>query len=94
MEGTFRQPGEVLELRIPKAGRSKTISGYFNEPGKLADAVVGLADEHFAGIYFTINPVKPDLLARASNKYVKYAETTTNDSDIAVLHWLPGRSRC
>ena len=86
----FRQPGEVLELRIPKAGRSKTISGYFNDAEKLADAVVGLADEPFAGIYFTVNPVKPDLLARASNKYVKYAETTTNDSDITVLHWLPG----
>ena len=85
----FRQPGEVLELRIPKAGRYKTISGYFNEPGALADAVIGLADEKFAGIYFTINPVKPDLLARAANRYVKYAESTTSDKDIIVLHWLP-----
>jgi len=85
----FRQPGEVLELRIPKAGRYKTISGYFNDPGALADAAVGLADEGFAGIYFTINPVKPDLLARAANRYVKYAETTTSDNDIAALHWLP-----
>jgi hypothetical protein len=85
----FRQPGEVLELRIPKAGRYKTISGYFNESSALADAVVGLADEPFAGIYFTINPVKPDLLARASNRYAKYAETTTSDADIIALHWLP-----
>lgn len=68
---TFRQPGEVLELRIPKAGRYKTISGYFNDAKKLADAVIGLADEPFAGIYFTINPVEADLLARASNKYKK-----------------------
>ena len=85
----FRQPGEVLEMRIPKAGRHKTISGYFNDPGALADAAVGLADEGFAGIYFTINPVKSDLLARAANRYVKYAETTTSDNDIAALHWLP-----
>lgn len=86
---TFRQPGEVLELRIPKAGRYKTISGYFDDPVKLADAVVGLIDEPFAGIYFTINPVKPDLLARASNKYKKFAETTTSDADIIALRWLP-----
>ena len=54
----FRQPGEVLELRIPKAGRYKTISGYFDNPNAFADAVVGLAeDEMFAGYYFTINQV-------------------------------------
>jgi hypothetical protein len=86
---TFRQSGEVLELRIPKAGKHKTISGYFNDAGKLADAVIGLADEPFAGIYFTVNPVKADLLARASNRYVKYADTTTSDADIIALHWLP-----
>jgi hypothetical protein len=85
----FRQPGEVLEMRIPKAGRYKTISGYFDDPNKLADAVIGLADENFAGIYFTINSVRPDLLARAANRYVKYAETTTSDADIIALHWLP-----
>ena len=87
--GTFRQPCEVLELRIPKAGRYKTISGYFDDAEKLADAMVGQADEPFAGVYFTINPVKTDLLARASNRYVKYAETTTTDKDIIALHWLP-----
>jgi P4 family phage/plasmid primase-like protien len=86
---TFRQPGEVLELRVPKAGRFKTISGYFDNPEMFADAVVALADEPFAGIYFTINPVKADLLSRAANRYVKYAETTTSDADIVALHWLP-----
>jgi len=85
----FRQPGEVLELRIPKAGKFKTISGYFDDPTKLADAVIGLADEKFAGIYFTVNPVRPDLLARAANRYEKYAVTTTSDADIIALHWLP-----
>ena len=84
----FRQPGEVLELRIPEAGRYKTISGYFNDPGKLADAVIGLADGPFPGIYFSVNPVKPELLARAANRYVKYAKTTTSDADITALHWL------
>jgi putative DNA primase/helicase len=85
----FRQPGEVLEMRIPKAGKFRTISGYFSEPVALVDSAVGLSAEGFAGIYFTINPVKSDLLARAANRYAKYAENTTSDADIIALDWLP-----
>ena len=33
----FRQPGEVLEVRIPKAGRFRTISGYFDNPIDFAE---------------------------------------------------------
>lgn len=33
------RPGDVVELRIPKAGRLRTISGYFDDFGKLADAI-------------------------------------------------------
>ena len=85
----FCEPGDVWELRIPKAGKSKTISGYFDKPAAFADAVVGLADEGFAGYYFTINAVKPDLLARSANKYEKWAENTTSDDDILKRRWLP-----
>lgn len=85
----FHESGGVWELRIPKAGRSKTISGYFDKPAAFADAVVGLADEGFAGYYFTINPVKPDLFARSANKYEKWAENTTSDGDILKRRWLP-----
>ena len=38
--GVLMAPGDVHELRIPKAGRFGTISGYFNDPGKLADAAL------------------------------------------------------
>jgi DNA repair photolyase len=76
-------------MRIPQAGRYKTISGYFDEAGALADAVVALADENFPGIYFTINPVNPDLLARSANKYTKYAKETTADAGILRRRWLP-----
>jgi len=64
---TFHEPGDIIELRIPKAGRYKTISGYFSAAGVLADSVVGLADEDFAGYYFIINRLNPDLLARSAN---------------------------
>ena len=30
------EPGAVHELRIPKAGREKTISGYFDDPEALS----------------------------------------------------------
>lgn len=86
---TFRQPGEVLEMRIPKAGRYKTISGYYSDQARLIDSVISLDDDKFPGIYFTINPVNPDLLARAANRYEKYAQNTTTDADIIALHWLP-----
>lgn len=85
----FHSPGDVIELRILKAGRYGTISGYFNEAVALADAVVGLADEGFPGYYFTINPCNPDLLARSANKYTKYAKVTTSDADIIRRQWLP-----
>ena len=85
----FQGPGDVVELRIPKAGRYKTISGYFNETGLLVDSVVALADENFAGYYFTVNPCNPDLIARSANRYQKYAKETTADADITKRRWLP-----
>jgi len=85
----FRRPGEVLEMRIPKAGKYRTISGYFDNAEDLLNSVIGLADQGFPGIYFTINPVKPDLLARAANRHKGKADSTTRDREIIALHWLP-----
>ncbi len=85
----FHSEGDVVELRIPKAGRYKTISGYFDNSSAFADAVVGLADEEFKGYYFTLNEINPDLIARSANTYKKYAEETTADKDIIRRRWLP-----
>jgi hypothetical protein len=81
------QPGEVHELRVPKAGRERTISGYFDDPEKMAGAALKL-DGKYAGIYITLNPCKPELLARVCNRVVPYAELTTSDHDILCRHWL------
>ncbi|MGD0953283.1 MAG: hypothetical protein ABR985_12975 [Methanotrichaceae archaeon] len=86
---TYHKPGDVFEIRVPKAGRFKTISGYFDNFNAAADAVVGLDDEQFAGVYFTINPVNPALLSRSANRTKRYAETTTSDEGIVRLNWLP-----
>jgi hypothetical protein len=83
----FHQPGTVVEIRIPKTDKYKTISGYFDNDEVFADEVAKLTDEEFPGYYFTINPVNPALLARANNKPKRYAHTTTSDCDVIRLDW-------
>ena len=81
------RPGDVHELRIPKAGRFKTVSGYFNDPEKLANAIAEMSGEA-EGVYITLNPVNPALLARANNRLKSYSETTAGDGDIVERLWL------
>jgi hypothetical protein len=80
-------PGDVHEIRIPKAGRRGTISGYFDDPEALADAVLPL-DGTVPGVYVTFNPCNPALLARAANRLKERAEQTTSDGDILRRRWL------
>src|SRR4030095_1317641 len=75
------KPGDVVELRVPKAGRSKTISGYYSDHEKLAEAVRKWSkNTALPGIYVTINPCVAACLSRSAEAYKPYAETTTNDS--------------
>jgi phage/plasmid-associated DNA primase len=84
------EPGQVVELRALKVeGRgNRTDSGYFDDPAKLAAAAFSLEGKAQA-VYITLNPVKPDLLARASNRIKQYATETTADPDITKRRWLP-----
>jgi hypothetical protein len=78
---------DVHEIRIPKAGRRGTISGYFNNREALVEAVLPL-DGTVEAIYITLNPVNPALLARAANRLRDRAESTTADTDITRRRWL------
>lgn len=80
-------PGDVVELRVLKAGKFKTISGYFNDFTKLAEEVDGLSGK-YTGIYYTLNPVDPALLARANNVTKPYAIATTSAVNILRRRWL------
>ena len=83
------EPGGVHELRVPKAGRRGTISGYFNSPDALAEAAARLdEDPSLKAIYVTLNPCNPALLARAANRIQERAESTTSDADIVQRQWL------
>jgi hypothetical protein len=77
----------ALDAQLSTNRRTATISGYFNNPdaciaelGKLIGA---------KGIYVTLNPVNPALLARCANR-LDYAQknATTNDQHILQRRWL------
>ena len=86
--GLLIEPGSVAELRIPNAGPKHTISGYFNDIAKMAATAERLSGR-VPGVYFTLNPVVPDLLARANNRVIENARATTADGEIVKRRWLP-----
>ena len=53
--------GTIVELRIPNTGLG-VVSGYFDDLDKLVEAVTKWSGKG-PGIYVTLNPVKPELLA-------------------------------
>lgn len=87
-------PGDVFEIRVLKAVapgylKPHTESGYFDYDNipTAADAIGKL--RAYAGAYVTINPVSPELLARACNRLCPAeSESTTADSDIVKRRWL------
>lgn len=81
-------PGEVYELRILPPG-GETASGYYNAAFRFAQDAASWDGK--AGIYWTINPVDPALLARAENKLRKRTSKgeATTDADIIRRRFLP-----
>jgi len=98
----FFNPGEVVEIRaygLSKnnkawqgwAGGAGIVYGYFDNAEAFGQAAESLERAKAPGIYFTLNPVIPDLLARCSNR-LKAADaktTATADGDILCIRWLP-----
>jgi hypothetical protein len=81
------EPGEVFEVRLLHSSKNRTDSGYFNHPAHAATAIAAL-EENYQGIYFTPNPVIPDLAARSFNRISAWAKTTTLDPDVIERRWL------
>jgi hypothetical protein len=81
----FRR-GDIVEVRIPKTLREGTVSGYFDDMNALKQAV--LTRTRDAGIYVTLNPVQPELLARCANRLQSFAKELTTDKDILQRRWL------
>ena len=89
------ESGQVFEIRIlePRRGgrrySPRVIYGYFDDPAKVPDALAALRLEGAKGIYITLNPVNPALLARSHNKFTEAKDGhTTADKDIHTRRWL------
>ncbi len=84
-------PEGVVEVRA--LAESAVHSGYFDDRSELAARAEVLdADPEVAGIYVTLNPVNPALLARRANRIkmrLGKKDATTSDADIVKRRWLP-----
>lgn len=94
----FVKPGEVVEVRIPKAyGKSiawgnefakGTVSGYFDDHNIFCEAVKKADKFTHNGIYFTLQVIDPRLIGRAFNR-LKPTDLTTSDNNVIAYRWLP-----
>jgi P4 family phage/plasmid primase-like protien len=80
-------PDSVAELRCPKT-KERTGSGYYDDPACMASKATALSGT-VPGVYVTLNPVQPDLLARRVNRFEFWAKDTTTDENILSRRWLP-----
>src|SRR5262249_19341282 len=85
---TLFKPGTVAELRILNTPRSGTVSGYFDSLQPFVDAAAAWSG-NAPGVYATLNPCNPALLARAANRLKERVRTTTSDGDIVHRYWFP-----
>lgn len=96
----FCEPGAVVEIRaLGLQGKSKfwkgwareqsVVAGYFDNAEAFEAAAQALDTAKAVGVWFTINPPTPSLLARSVNKLVANPKATTTDQDITCLRWLP-----
>src|SRR5690554_628177 len=88
------EPGDVFEIRVLEAERASyrrphVESGYFDYEHR-ADVPRALAQiDKALGIYVTINPVNPALLARSANRLVVARRNqSAGNTDVLRRRWL------
>jgi hypothetical protein len=79
--------GAPREVRILKTEKDGTVSGIFTDPEQVAAAIASW--DGVKSIYLTVNPLKPEMLARENvGKLTRWTKDTTADADIASRAWL------
>jgi replicative DNA helicase len=90
----MHQAGDVFEVRSiecpdrPGSQFRSTVSGYFDDIDKAVEAISAIENREPVAVYFTLNPVNRDLLARCANRIQDKAKNTSSDADIASRRWL------
>jgi hypothetical protein len=86
--GLLHNDGGVREIRSLKNGACGTIGGYFDDGAALTGALKSMDSKIVGNVFITLNPVKPELLARCVNRLDRNVQATTTDADIARRAWL------
>lgn len=98
---TFFHDGEVVEIRAIGGVQGKNtawagysggrgvVCGYFDSADSFETAALALDQAGARGVYFTLNPCTPSLLARAANRLVVSPKNSTTDQEIVCYRWLP-----
>ncbi len=81
---------ELRALDVPRGGwNSKVEYGYFTDFDAMARAADELSSQGARAVYYTANPVNPDLLARCANRTESAKRgSATADVDVVERHWL------
>ncbi|MGV8122276.1 MAG: hypothetical protein AB2L14_21150 [Candidatus Xenobiia bacterium LiM19] len=81
--------GDVFEIRIfPEKGYKRTIAGYFDREQSYTAAKEIMRYMENNNIYIVLNPVNPDLKARAVNCLEDPLKYTTADKDVVRREWI------
>ena len=80
-------PGTVVELRAPEVDFGNdfkaTVSGFYDSDHLLDMAIEAVnLTEAAPGVYFTLNPLDPELLALRTNRAEKRPRRTAKDADV------------
>jgi P4 family phage/plasmid primase-like protien len=88
-------PKQAFEIRIlnpHRPGRNwqpAVTFGYFDDPALVVEALGALRLDGAKGIYITLNPIEPTLLARSHNRFSDAKnDSTTPDKYILSRRWL------
>lgn len=79
---------EIRVLQTTSTGFKETHSGYFTDHKAASVALQAYLGEPQTNCFFVLNPVNPDLQARALNRIKCRSESTTKDEDILRRKWL------
>lgn len=77
--------GEYMEVRLLKT-TTGTLSGYFNNALDIFHAISRYDGTY--NVFFTLNQVSKEIVARSQNHFTKYAKNTTADSEIIRRKWI------